>query len=151
ILCRKRRIRSCIADRMACWCMELDADQPAWAAPVFGGEVAVAATLAEGARFAPLPEHPAVVRDLALLLADGRAVAEVLDLLRLRGSRLGVESLEVLSEFRGGALPVGRRSVAVRLTFRVADRTLTDVEVDKAVSRLISMLERELDVSLRSA
>jgi phenylalanyl-tRNA synthetase beta subunit len=44
----------------------------------------------------------------------------------------------------------GRRSVTVRLVFRAADRTLTDAEVDKAVARLVSMLERELDVTLRT-
>jgi phenylalanyl-tRNA synthetase beta chain len=48
-------------------------------------------------------------------------------------------------------VPEGRRSVAVRLVFRATDRTLTDTEVDKAIGRLIQMLERELDVTLRTA
>lgn len=137
--------------RIVGWCSELDADQPAWAAPVFGAEVLVVPAPPAPVRFTPLPEHPAVVRDLALLLSGERTVGEVMQLLATRGTRLGVESLDVVSEYRGGSLPSGKRSVAVRLTFRGADRTLTDVEVDKAVTRLTSMLERELDVTLRSA
>ena len=101
--------------------------------------------------FVPLPERPAVSRDLALLVATSSAVAPVLELLQTRGARLGVELVEVVDEYRGKGLPDGRRSVAVRLVFRAVDRTLTDAEVDKAIGRLIQMLERELDVTLRSA
>jgi phenylalanyl-tRNA synthetase beta chain len=91
------------------------------------------------------------VRDLALLVAVGSPIAAVLELLQVRGARLGVEQVSVVDEYRGKELPVGRRSVAVRLTFRAADRTLTDTEVDKAIGRLVQMLERELDVTLRTA
>ncbi len=134
------------------WCGELDSDAPRWAGPLYGGEVrANPANAAPRARFAPLPEHPAIARDLALLIGTGAPVSPVLNLLDQRGTRLGVESVTVVSEFRGGDLPAGKRSVAVRLLFRAADRTLTDSEVDKAVGRLVQMLERELDVTLRTA
>ncbi|PKL93753.1 MAG: hypothetical protein CVV20_02025, partial [Gemmatimonadetes bacterium HGW-Gemmatimonadetes-1] len=53
--------------------------------------------------------------------------------------------------YRGAGLPERRRSVTVRLTFRAADRTLTDADVDRAVGRLCTSLERELDITLRSA
>jgi phenylalanyl-tRNA synthetase beta chain len=133
------------------WCAELDADAPAWAAPLFGGEMRITPRAPEPRTFVPLPERPAVSRDLALLLGTSAAVAPVLELLQSRGTRHGVERVEVVDEYRGKGLPDDRRSVAVRLVFRAADRTLTDAEVDKAVHRLIQMLERELDVTLRSA
>ncbi len=132
------------------WCGELEADAPAWAAPVFGGEVEVQPGQGAAVKFQPLPQHPAVSRDLALLVADGRPIAAVLDLLATRGARLALESVAVVDEFRGKGIPEGRRSVAVRLTFRGSDRTLTDPEVDKAIGRLVPMLERELDVTLRT-
>jgi phenylalanyl-tRNA synthetase beta chain len=62
-----------------------------------------------------------------------------------------VERVEVVDEYRGSGLPDGRRSVAMRLVFRATDRTLTDAEVDKAIGRLIQMLERECGVTLRTA
>ncbi len=132
------------------WCGALEADMPPWAEPLFGGEIRVVTELRPPPPYRPSPVHPAVSRDLALLLGDGRRVAEVLELLETRGERLALASVAVVDEFRGAGVPEGRRSVAFRLVFRAADRTLTDAEVDKAVSRLVSMLERELDVTLRT-
>lgn len=133
------------------WCGELEADAPPWAAPLFGGEMRVSTVSVAPTTFRPLPQHPAVARDLALLLGEGRTVAEVVGFLTARGGKLLLDSVAVVDEFRGAGLPAGRRSVAFRLVFRAPDRTLTDAEVDKAIGRLVSMLERDLDVTLRSA
>ncbi len=135
---------------VAGWCAPCVADAPPWAAPVYGAEIAVAAAEPAGERFHPLPVQPAVERDLALLVGTHRSAAEIVTLLRERGSRHGLVSAEVIDEYRGATLPEGTRSVAVRLVFRAADRTLTDAEVDQAVQRLRASLERELDVTLRT-
>lgn len=132
------------------WCAEQEADAPAWAEAVFGGEIRVVPGVRAPRPFRPLPLHPAVSRDLALLVSVAAPVATITELLRARGRRHGVEAVEVVDEFRGTNLPAGRRSVAVRLVFRADDRTLTDAEVDQAIGRLVSMLERECDVTLRS-
>ena len=133
------------------WCGELDADAPAWAAPLFGGEMRILPGRVAVRPFAALPDRPAVIRDLALLIVAGKPVAPIVAMLATRGLRSGVESVHVIDEYRGKGLPEGRRSVTVRLVFRAPDRTLTDAEVDKAIGRLIPMLERELDVTLRTA
>jgi phenylalanyl-tRNA synthetase beta chain len=132
-------------------CGPIAADAPPWAGVLFGGEVTCSPAIAGVRPFRPLPLHPPVVRDLALLLADDRRAAEVVNLVHQRGPRHGLESVEVVDEYRGAGLPAGRRSVAFRLVFRAPDRTLTDPEVDQALQRLVQMLERELDVTLRSA
>ena len=131
-------------------CGSLVGDAPAWAAPLFGGEVQVALAPAAQPAYRPLPSYPAVLRDLALLVPSGRSVAEVTDLLKQRGGRHHLESVAVLDEFRAATLPAGSRSVMIRLLFRSTDRTLTDTEVEPAVGRLLTSLERELDVILRT-
>ncbi len=133
------------------WCGRLEADAPRWAGELWGGAVQVIAADAAVRKFAPLPAYPAVTRDLALLVALGRPVADVTGLLLERGRRHALTDVAVVDEFRGGDIPAGRRSVVVRLRFRADDRTLVDSEVEKAVGRLISSLERELDVTLRSS
>lgn len=133
------------------WCGEVIADAPPWAAPVFGGEVMVEPVVAARPAYRALPGFPAVARDLALLLPSALPVQQVTTLLLQRGGRHGVESVAVVDEYRGANLPDGRRSVAVRLVFRAADRTLTDTEVEQALGRLRTSLERELDVTLRSS
>jgi phenylalanyl-tRNA synthetase beta chain len=99
-------------------------------------------------RYRPVPVVPAIERDLALLLPDGVSAALVHGVL-MNASPL-VESVRVVDEFRGKGLPEGHRSVAFRLGFRAADRTLRDAEIDPVVHRLLEGLEREHDVSLRT-
>ena len=133
------------------WCGPMGADAPPWAAPVFGGEITIAEESAVPPRYRIMPVFPAIVRDLALLVPLTRPVVDVTTLLSERGARYGLESTAVVDEYRGSSLPAGMRSIAIRLVFRAADRTLTDSEVEQAISRLRASLERELDITLRSS
>ena len=100
--------------------------------------------------FVALPVFPPVSRDLALVVRIDVAAAAVVGLLSDRGNRHGLESVAVIDEYRGKGLPEGTRSIAVRLVFRSAERTLTDTEVEQSLTRLRTSLERELDVTIRS-
>ncbi len=126
------------------------ADAPPWAAPLFGGGVTLSFETAGTATFKALPVYPAVTRDLALMVKAGQSSIAVTQLLTERGARHGLEAVSVIDEYRGKALPVGTRSITVRLVFRSAERTLTDPEVEQAIVRLRTSLERELDVTIRS-
>lgn len=127
-------------------------DLPAWAGDIWALEVRLPAEPAppEPVRFSPLPAHPGVERDLALLVPDGREVGEVLTLVRERGGG-HLRETRVFDVYRGGGVPEGFRSVAIRLRFRAHDRTLEDREVDEAVRTLTRALEEELDVGLRGS
>ncbi len=133
------------------YCAALPADAPPWAAQLFGGEVTVALEASVPRPFLPVPAFPAVTRDLALVLPLHCPVGAVTALLLQRGQRHSLTSVAVVDEYRGEKLPAGRRGVAVRLVFRAPDRTLTDPEVEQAVGRLRTSLERELDVTLRTS
>jgi phenylalanyl-tRNA synthetase beta chain len=128
----------------------LRADAPPWAAPLFGFEVVIDPAPRRAARYARLPSVPAATRDLALLLPEGVAVAAVEATLRDAAGAL-LESVRVIDEYRGAGLPAGRRSVAVRLVLRAADRTLRDTEVDDVLQRILATLDKALDVTVRSA
>ena len=128
----------------------LAADAPPWAAPLFGFELLVDPAPRRPAPFAPLPTTPSSERVLALLLPEGVRARQVETVLRRVGGVL-VERVDVESDYRGAELPAGTRSVAFRLTFRAADRTLRDSEVDEAESRLLAALARELGIQRRDA
>ena len=42
--------------------------------------------------------------------------------------------------YRGKGVPDGRVSLSLRLTFRSSERTLTDAEVDEAMTRIVDAL-----------
>ena len=126
----------------------LAADAPAWAAPLFGFELLVDPAPRRPAPFAPLPTTPSSERVLALLLPEGVRVRQVEALLHRVGGDL-LELVEVESDYRGAELPAGTRSVAFRLTFRAADRTLRDSEVDEVETRLLAALAGDLGIQRR--
>jgi phenylalanyl-tRNA synthetase beta chain len=72
--------------------------------------------------------YPAVHQDIAVVVDEGVPAAEVLAAVLEGGGEL-LRSAEVFDLYRGEQLGEGRKSLALRLTFRAADRTLTDEEV----------------------
>jgi phenylalanyl-tRNA synthetase beta chain len=125
-------------------------DAPAWAEPVWALEVVLPAAPAvrPAARFEPLPEFPAVERDLALLVPVERAAAEVEAVIRESAGEL-LQEVRPFDLYAGKGIPEGTRSVAWRLRFRLPERTLTDAEVDRALGRVLPALEEQLGVRLR--
>lgn len=101
-------------------------------------------------QFRPLPTTPAAEFDLALLVPEQMAAADVEQVLRRSGGEL-LERVELFDEFRGGNLPAGVRSVAWRLTFRHPERTLRDKEIEGRRSQLLKTLESQLGVRPRTA
>jgi phenylalanyl-tRNA synthetase beta chain len=125
-------------------------DLPPWAGEVLGAEVALPSEPGSPAerRYEPLPLHPGVERDLALLVDGGCPVGSVLELLRREGGD-HLRDLQVFDVYEGAGIPEGKRSVAVRLHFRAGDRTLTDREVDTRMDELARILQEELGVGIR--
>jgi phenylalanyl-tRNA synthetase beta chain len=128
----------------------VEADAPPWAAPLFGYELVLDPALRRSPRFAALPSTPSSERVLALLLTEGTAVHQLEEVLRRVGGDL-LEAISIESDYRGPELPAGVRSVAFRLTFRAADRTLRDPEVDAIEARMLAALTTELGIRRRDA
>jgi phenylalanyl-tRNA synthetase beta chain len=59
--------------------------------------------------------------------------------------------VDLQSEYRGGSVPPGHRSVTWRLTFRHPERTLREKEVEARRDKLLRALESELGVRQRTA
>jgi phenylalanyl-tRNA synthetase beta chain len=128
----------------------LKGDAPPWAAPVFGFEVLIDANPRPAARFEPLPGHPAVTRDLSLLVPAGADAASLGQAIRKAAGKL-VEAVDVVDEYRGAGLPAGHRGLAFRLRFRAPDRTLRDKEVDASVTKVLTVLREQHGIELRAS
>jgi phenylalanyl-tRNA synthetase beta chain len=125
-------------------------DLPVWARDVWGLEIAFPAEPEAPSTvvYAPLPTHPGVERDLALLVPTAVPVSRVIARVRGEGGA-HLAGTEVFDVYRGEGLPAGTRSVAVRLRFQAPDRTLTDDEVEEAVGRITRALQEGLGVGFR--
>ncbi len=97
-------------------------------------------------RFQSLSRFPAANRDLALVVPDDVPASQVQRL--IERVRL-VERAELFDVYAGENVPDGTRSLAFRIRFRAADRTLTADEVNRAVNGLTRVLEREARATVR--
>jgi phenylalanyl-tRNA synthetase beta chain len=125
-------------------------DVPAWTGPVWGLEITIPPQKGqiEATAYRPLPTFPAVERDLALLIPNGVAAADVDAAIRSAAGP-ALEALFPFDLFAGTGIPEGTRSVAWRLRFRTAERTLTDAEVDAAINRTLKTLEDQFGIRRR--
>jgi phenylalanyl-tRNA synthetase beta chain len=97
----------------------------------------------------PPPRHPAVERDLAVVLPEGQPAGPVAELVRRAGGPL-LRELALFDIYRGAPLAPGEKSLAYRLTFQHADRTLTEGEVDAAIAEVTRVLAAEVGGRLRT-
>jgi phenylalanyl-tRNA synthetase beta chain len=86
-----------------------------------------------------LPRFPSIVRDLSILVESGLPAAAVRGTIRSAAPSTLVHAIE-FDRYKGKGVPEDRVSLSLRLTFRSAERTLTDAEVDAAMDRIVSAL-----------
>lgn len=98
--------------------------------------------------FRPLPKFPAVSRDLAFVVKKSVTAAQVLDTVRSAGGAY-LEDAAIFDVYEGLPLPPTAKSMAVALTFRAADRTLVDAEVNEAIEHILDKMRQQLDAVLR--
>ena len=72
--------------------------------------------------------YPAIEQDIAVIVDEDAEAARVRALVAEAGGEL-LRSIEIFDLYRGEQVGEGRKSLALRLEFRAADRTLTDDEV----------------------
>lgn len=125
----------------------LDIDQPLWYAAL--DMSAVFDAHGDTVVYRPFIAFPASRRDLSLVAPRGVAWGQIEKHVAKVGGRL-LESLQVFDVYQGAALGADRIAYGIRLSFRSADATLKDAEVDVIVERIVARLETELGVVLRS-
>ena len=126
----------------------LIADAPPWAAPLFGFEIDIDPATRPTPRIQPPSATPASERDIALVVPAQVSAAGVEEVIRQSGGAI-LETVLIVDEYRGEKLPPDVRSVVFRLVYRAPNRTLEKAEVDQAVARVLTTLEKELRVHIR--
>jgi phenylalanyl-tRNA synthetase beta chain len=110
--------------------------------PVYLAQIRLDALPAEtGApvRYREPSRFPPVRRDLALVVPAAVTQADVREWIhREAGPHLA--GVELFDAYRGKHIPAGHIGLGFSLTFRAADRTLEEAEVDSAVARVVDGL-----------
>jgi phenylalanyl-tRNA synthetase beta chain len=101
-------------------------------------------------RYREVSRQPRLRRDLAVVLEREQPAADVLEAIRKTAGGLLVAS-ELFDRYEGPGVPEGRVSLAFRLDFQRADRTLEDAEVNRVMDRLVQMLAQRFGGERRQA
>lgn len=101
------------------------------------------------AAYAEVTAFPEVRQDLAVVVSDEVPAARVLAVARGAGGP-ELERAEVFDVYRGPQAGEGRVSLALRLAFRAADRTLTDEEAAERREAILAALAAELGAEARA-
>jgi len=96
-----------------------------------------------------VPRYPYIEKDMALILDKNIATSDVTDFISDKGGNL-LNQVEVFDIYKGENIPRDKKSIALRMRFQSAERTLSDEEVDQIFKKLISKSEKAFSASLRN-
>jgi phenylalanyl-tRNA synthetase beta chain len=99
--------------------------------------------------FKPLPHYPAIQRDIAMILPESTSHEAVLNVVK-QAKPENFEGVELFDIYRGTNVPAGHKSVAYAFTYRSAERTLTDAEVNAAHDKVVAQLKEKLQAVIRA-
>jgi phenylalanyl-tRNA synthetase beta chain len=100
--------------------------------------------------FKPLPAYPPIRRDVAMLVPDTTTHDAVLNVVK-QARPQNLDQTELFDVFHGQNVPAGQKSMAYAFTYRNAERTLTDAEVNSAHEKLVAQLKQSLSATVRDA
>jgi phenylalanyl-tRNA synthetase beta chain len=103
-----------------------------------------------GRTFKALPPFPAIRRDVAMLVPETTTHEAVLSTVK-QARPQNLETVELFDIFRGKNIPAGQKSMAYAFTYRNAERTLTDAEVNAAQEKLVEQLKQNLQAAIRES
>jgi phenylalanyl-tRNA synthetase beta chain len=98
--------------------------------------------------FKPLPQFPAIRRDVAMLVPETTTHDAVLAAIK-QAKPANLESVELFDVFRGKHVPAGQKSLAYAFTYRHPERTLTDAEVNANHEKLVAQFRQSLQAVVR--
>ena len=120
--------------------------------PVFAAELnwEVLFTLIKRDKFSfkELPKFPEVRRDLALLLDETVAYADVRKTALCAGKKL-IKGITLFDVYRGDKIPAGKKQYALNFVLQDAERTLTDADVERTMDNVLKALQAECGAVLR--
>ena len=126
---------------------QFDLQQPVYFAELNWTQL-MKATRKNTVTFTDIPKHPAVSRDLALLVDSGVEFAQIEQIARQSEKKL-LKSVELFDVYEGKNLPAGKKSYAVNFILQDEEKTMNDKQIDAIMQKLIGNLKKQLNAELR--
>lgn len=96
----------------------------------------------------PISKFPSVRRDISIVVDQRITAAEVLGASRQAAGE-HLRDLQLFDEYKGQGIDSDKKSLAIGLIFQGHSNTLTEVEIEDAMSRVLLKLSDDFGVTLR--
>lgn len=120
--------------------------------PVFAAEICWQTLLKLVSRvkvkFQEMPKFPEVKRDLAVLIDENVAYADLCRAAQKSVKKI-LKQVSLFDVYRGDKIPEGKKQYAINFVLQDPEKTLTDQEVEKAMSRLLATFQNQFGAVLR--
>ncbi len=91
-------------------------------------------------KYTGVARFPAVMRDLSMVVPKKIKIGEIEHMISQRGGRL-LEEVRLFDVYEGSQIDEGYKSVAFSVTFRAADRTLSEADITGVMKKILNGLE----------
>ena len=100
------------------------------------------------ATYSPLPKYPSVTRDISVICDEALTVGEAESAITAAAGKL-LRNVKLFDIYRGTGVPEGKKSLAFSLELRADDRTLTDVDSESVMTKVLDALAQKCGATLR--
>ncbi|GAB3243505.1 phenylalanine--tRNA ligase subunit beta [Chitinimonas naiadis] len=119
------------------------------AAPVLFELDAAALTERDLIKSQPVSKFQPVRRDLAFVVDETVQYQAIIDAMQTAKQPF-VTAIEGFDVYRGAGVPEGKKSLAFKVILQDTQKTLSDADIDSAVSQLVAALQQHVQAQLRS-
>jgi len=98
--------------------------------------------------FKPLPQFPAAPRDLAIVVDTGVPAGDLLTSVKKAAGDLA-EKVEIFDLYTGKQIEKGKKSIAISISYRHSDRSLSGEEIDGRQEKVIKSLKEKFNAEIR--
>ena len=126
---------------------QFDLQQPVYFAELNWTQL-MKATKKNEVLYTEISKHPAVSRDLALLVDKSVEFAQIEQIARQTEKKL-LKNVELFDVYEGKNLPEGKKSYAVNFILQDTEKTMNDKQIDAIMQKLIAQLTKQLNAELR--
>lgn len=99
--------------------------------------------------FKPLPKYPPVIRDLAFVVGSEIKTSSLIDTIREADAPM-LNRIDLFDTYFGEQIGENKKSYAFRLEFISPDHTMTQLEIEGVMSKIIKALEMKLKAVVRT-
>ena len=93
-------------------------------------------------------KYPSIERDLALVIDKNIAYSQIESSIK-EANIAALKESRVFDIFESDKLGEGKKSVAINFVFNAPDKTLTDIEIDSMIKKLVQLFEKNIQAEIR--